>query len=133
MRIRSQGALAFNSGHVASPGTEYLRPALVLVRLAPADFSSWASQVIVTLLVPCAFLYGVCVGHWGQFLEELLYGVGHGEAGGSDADARPAAVTDHGHASVGHAFHQVTGEIAVAAIPDPLAVGRVEGVPPLAG
>ena len=69
----------------------------------------------------------------GQPLEELLDRDGHGEAGGSDADAGPAAVADNGHARFGHAFHQVAGEIAVATVPDPLTVGLVEGGPPLVG
>jgi hypothetical protein len=62
-----------------------------------------------------------------------LDGGGHDEAGGSDADAGPAAVTDHGHARVGHAFHEVAGEVAVAGVPDPLTVSLVEGCPPLVG
>jgi hypothetical protein len=75
----------------------------------------------------------VSVGNLGQSLEKLLDGGGHGETGGSDADAGPAAVADDGHASFGHAFYQVAGEIAVAAVPDPLAVDLAKGGPPLAG
>jgi hypothetical protein len=56
----------------------------------------------------------------GQPLEELLDGEGHGETSGSDADAGPAAVADDGHAGVGHAFHEIVGEVAVAGV-DPLA------------
>jgi hypothetical protein len=65
------------------------------------------------------FVWAVSIGDLGQSVEELLDGGGHGETGGSDADAGPAAVADDGNASVGHAFDQVAGEIAVAAVPDP--------------
>ena len=79
------------------------------------------------------FVRAVSVGNLGQSVEELLDGGRHGETGGSDADAEPAAVADDGHASFGHAFYQVAGEVAVAAAPDPLAVDLVEGGPLLAG
>jgi hypothetical protein len=36
-------------------------------------------------------------------------------------------------AGFGHAFHEVTGEVAVAGAPDPLTVGLAEGGPPLVG
>jgi hypothetical protein len=67
--------------------------------------------------------WAVPVRHPGQTVEELLDGGGHSETGGSD----------DGHSGVGHAFDQVAGEVAVAAVPDPLTVGLVESGPPLVG
>lgn len=66
----------------------------------------------------------------GQPLQELLHSGGHGETGGSDAGTGPAAVAEDGHAG---SFHEVTGEVAVAGVPDPLTVSLAEGGPPLVG
>jgi hypothetical protein len=77
--------------------------------------------------------WAVSGGGLGQPLEELLDGDGHGETGGSDADTGPAAVADDRHAGFGHAFQEVTGEVAVAGVPDPLTVRLAEGGPPLVG
>jgi hypothetical protein len=52
---------------------------------------------------------------------------------GPTLTAGPTAVTDHRHAGISHAFHEVAGEVTVARVPDPLTVGLVEGGPPLMG
>jgi hypothetical protein len=69
----------------------------------------------------------------GQPLEELLDGDGHGEAGGSDADTRPATITDHGNAGFSHALDEIACEVTVARVPDPLTVCLIESCPPLMG